>query len=1050
MAGARTERLRAAWWPVAAALALLAASRWLNGTSVEYLAAAAVATVVAAVGLRAVGPRGRRWATLSTTGLGILVLVAGFSQWKLERIDHHWIQIRASLQADALATLQRRVDEAVTQMRDDADRALSVPEDTAAAFHALESLVQPSGEVGMVLYENGEPLAWSGRVHVPTDTLHAAIGVARSDFYTSLFAVASRGARRVVVTQLLDATPPADRLTHPIAGEIADIVGIPGFEFAAAPPHPGAVEWEPLRVGATPIRYVRPAPLTEGAVRLETLQSARLAVALVLALSLACFLIAAWRVGRKLRWRLATLGAALVCTAYVPLHDFSNYSRLFNALFYITPIGGPLTANAGALMITGVLTLLGLMAAVRRLARDRPRAWWALAVLVIAGLGPFLLRDLARGISIPIYGVNSSLWLTWEVPIFLAGCAVLLAGATAGSAALGPKRGLPPWVGPALAAIASVMAPITWQASGRWPWWYPIPWIVAIGALALSRRSRAIVSSAAAVAALGATTLVWGATTRGRMELAERDVRGLAQNDPTVVSLVERFATTVRNSGPPEVSRQWLLRAYATSALAPAGFPVWLSIWTNDSVPAAVLRASPMDVPLSQVRAIAAQARAIDSTVEYPIIAQPAVQFGIGIPMGDTVVVVVAASRTRLVSADPFAKLLGIDQPPEAEPPYVLQLAEAPLHPPPGEPTVDWRREGTALHGDWVARGGLGPSRVHLEVELRSVDALVQRGSLVVLFDLAIVGVIWLMSVMADGAVGRWLRDRQRRWRRSYRTQVTLALFGFFMIPAVAFAAWSYQQLAADATQSRELLVGETLRAVAPVVGSQEWLSSESRRMDTPLFLYRDGELLSASDSLLGGARTHGAIPAARHGVGARGARRSGAEPRRRVRRVARAVRVPGGGRSEWPRGARGTRAGRRPDARAPPTRPGHPRAVHHRGRGAGRVLAERTRGPRAGRPHPVAAPGGARACRRRPRPHAGGQSDGRIPSRVRGLPPHGHRSRDEPRRHGARGACVGVGGDGAPGGARDQESAHAHPARRAAPAARARRQARGLRPRAR
>ncbi len=126
-----------------------------------------------------------------------------------------------------------------------------------------------------------------------------------------------------------------------------------------------------------------------------------------------------------------------------------------------------------------------------------------------------------------------------------------------------------------------------------------------------------------------------------------------------------------------------------------------------------------------------------------------------------------------------------------------------------------------------------------------------QRGSLVVLFDLAIVGVLWLMSVMADGAVGRWLRDRQRRWRRSYRTQLTLALFGFFMIPAIAFAAWSYQQLAADATQSRELLVGETLRAVAPVVGSQGWLSSESERMDAPLFLYRDGEILAASDSLL-------------------------------------------------------------------------------------------------------------------------------------------------------------------------------------------------------
>jgi signal transduction histidine kinase len=851
MARMRVERLRAAWWPVAAAVALFAASQWLNGTSVEYLAGAAVATVVAAVGLRAVGPRGHLWAMLSTAGLAVLVLLAGYAQWKLDRIDRQWTEIRSSLRADALATLGRRVDQAVTQMRDDAERALSVPADTAAAFDALQSLVQPSGDVGIVLYEHGAPKAWAGRIHVPTDTLHASIGLSRSDFYTSLYAVVDRGARRAVVTQLLDATPPADRLTHPIAGEIADLVGIPGFEFADTPPRPTDAEWVPLLESDRRLAYVRPAPLTEAAVRVESRQSAQLAVALALALSLGCFLIAAWRVGRRFRWRLATVGVALVCTAYVPLSAFSNYSRLFNASFYITSIGGPFTANAGALMITGVLTLLALMAAVRRLARDRPRAWWALAVLGIAGMGPFLLRDLSRGIAIPIYGVNTSLWLIWEVPIFLAGCAVLLAGATAGSAALGPKRGLPPWVGPALAAVSAVLAPLTLQADGRWPWWYPIPWIIAIGALALSRRSRAIVSSAATVAALGATTLVWGATTRGRMALAESDVRGLSQNDPLVVKLVERFGSSVRASGPPEVSRKWLLQAYANSSLGPAGFPVWLSIWTTDSMPAAVLQASSMDVPLTQARAIATQARLLDSTVEYPIIAQPAVQFGIGIPVGDAVVVVVATPRTRLVPPDPFAKLLGIDQPPEAEPPYLLQLAEAPQRPLVGEPFIEWRREGTALHGDWVARGGLGPSRVHLEVELRSVDALVQRGALVVLFDLAIVGVLWLMSVMADGAVGRWLRDRQRRWRRSYRTQVTLALFGFFMVPAVAFAAWSYQQLAADATQSRELLVGETLRAVAPVLGSQDWLSSESRRLDAPLFLYRDGELLAASDSLL-------------------------------------------------------------------------------------------------------------------------------------------------------------------------------------------------------
>ena len=853
MTGPRADRLRAAWWPAAAALALLAACQWLNGTNVEYLAAAAVATAAAAAGARRVPPRGRWWAFGSTAILGVLVLFAAYAQLRLHRIDAAWSDVRSALETDALAQLERRVNVAVAAMRNAAAQALDAPPDTTAAFDLMASIVPSggAGEGGVVLYQDGEPLAWGGTVRVPTDSLRDSVGVARSDFYTSVYATARRGSRLAVVTILLDAVPPGDRLSRPIAGDLAESMGIPGFEFAAAPPRGAAGDWQALWARTAVLLYARPAPMAQAAVRLGALQSTRLFVALAVVLALAAFLVAAWRIERRFAWRLAAVGVAVVCTSLVPLGSFSNDSRLFDASLYYSPIGGALTANAGALIITGALTLLALLAAVRRLARGAPHAWWGLAVLAIAGLGPFLLRDLARGIKIPIYGVNPSLWLIWEAAIFLAGGTVLLAGAAAGSAALGPRRGLAPWLGPLLAAVAALTGPVTWQAAGRWPWWYPVPWILAIGALALARRSRALIASAATVAALGATILVWGATTRGRMALAESDVRGLGQIDLTTVSLVERFAATVRADSAPAATREWLLRAYATSPLAPAGIPIWLSVWTGDSVPAVTLPAAAFPVPLDQVRAIARHAQGGDTTVAFPILAQPGVELGVGIPTRAGVVVVVATARTRLIAADPFAKLLGIDQPPEAEPPYTLQLADPLAHPPHGPPRIDWRREGTSLHGDWVSPPGLGPPRVHAEVELRSVDALVQRGALIVLFDLAIVGLLWLVSVLADGAVSRWLRDRQRRWRRSYRTQLTVALFAFFMIPAAAFAAWSYQQLAADAAQSRELLVGETLRAVTPAPGDSRWVAAEAGRLETPLLVYHEGELAAASDPLL-------------------------------------------------------------------------------------------------------------------------------------------------------------------------------------------------------
>ena len=130
-----------------------------------------------------------------------------------------------------------------------------------------------------------------------------------------------------------------------------------------------------------------------------------------------------------------------------------------------------------------------------------------------------------------------------------------------------------------------------------------------------------------------------------------------------------------------------------------------------------------------------------------------------------------------------------------------------------------------------------------------------QRGTLIVLLDLAIVALLWLTSVLADGVVVRWIAVRGRRWSRSYRTRLTLALFAFFMVPAIAFAVWSYQQLSTDAARARELLVRETLRSVGPPPTSDDalrgWLAAESRRLETPLMLYEDGELRAASDSLL-------------------------------------------------------------------------------------------------------------------------------------------------------------------------------------------------------
>jgi signal transduction histidine kinase len=109
---------------------------------------------------------------------------------------------------------------------------------------------------------------------------------------------------------------------------------------------------------------------------------------------------------------------------------------------------------------------------------------------------------------------------------------------------------------------------------------------------------------------------------------------------------------------------------------------------------------------------------------------------------------------------------------------------------------------------------------------------------------------LWLLAATSDGALRRWMRSRASRWRRSYRARLTVAIFAAFVLPAVAFAVWTYRRLQDEDLLSRSLLVQETLRAVGPAdsVGN---LAAAGARLSTPLLLYRGGRLVETSDELL-------------------------------------------------------------------------------------------------------------------------------------------------------------------------------------------------------
>ncbi len=844
-------------WLPAAGTAVLFAAAWLREPAVPYVLALLGATVVALLAGRAAGRERRRpWRWLLVASLVALSAVALATHWTLRRVDRAWPAFSSEATTSAGDRLSAALSGGAASLIEASRRALDAPVDGADAFTYLSDLNVGAGERAVVLSRDGRVAAWSGISRVFPDTSGRPLVAIFTPFYVALQATAQRGTTRATAVLLVHAEPPADRLAEPLDRVVLRRAAAQAFAFrppGSAPMASGVGGGFLFAPGGTPLLVASPEPLVREKVRLRVAQVARERGAVLLALATMSLIAVVWRRGASLMRRLGALGVAAAVVAVAPLNDLSNATSLFDPTYYFAPLGGPFTASVGALGLTSALVLLGLLAVLRR--RPRPLTRWAavLVVLAIAGAGPFLLRDLARGIVPPAWGVTTELWLAWEVTLFLAAVSVLLAGASAGRAAMGPGRGISPLVPVTLAAAAALLAPLLWSGAGRWPGWYPVLWIGAIGTLALARRTRRLIVAAATVAGFGAATLVWGATSRGRVDLAARDVAGLQGVDEGVRELLERFGESLVDE-PAPTTRAELLRRYVESAISATDVPVALETWSPLDAPLASLSLLGFDSVPGQVLDLARETRRSGRSVTRERRTAPGMgsmlSLAIPFPTGEVTTVLVGP-RTRLLPDDPFASLLGLAIPSSAEPPYTVALVDADSTvtgtAPPA--AVRWQREGTELHGDIVLSSSAGRERVHVEVELRSLDVLVERGALIVLLNIAIVAILWMASALGDGAFVRWLRLERRQWARSYRIRLTLVLFGFCVMPAMAFAIWSYRQLQADDRTSRELQVRETLRAVARA-GDFDRLGEASDRLGSPLLLYRGGRLTGASDSL--------------------------------------------------------------------------------------------------------------------------------------------------------------------------------------------------------
>jgi signal transduction histidine kinase len=861
----RVTRWRLAWLLAVAAAAPLAAEwmrtpGWILALGFPLLAAAAWAALWRE---RRGAPARGVW--LAGAGvLSALAVAACVFTWRLGRVRDAWPRARERAVTAASRRLEKDLGAAFAAARALADRAALVTgppgEET---FRRVSRLVRDRVPArAVVLFDAaGRPTAWAGTVRVPLSAAGPDLSTVTSPFYLWLVArrQAEGGQGTAVAAVLLARASYAPRTSVALTDRFAERSGV-GLQFyqpGGAPPDsdvfyyvaPGGV-----RQGDT-LFAVQPMPPAQDVAYSELLASSRRAVFWLVAALLLTTAAGAVRAAPGAAGAAVTVTAVAVFLARAPLGEAFGPGGLFASATYYQDVLGPFSKSAGVLMLSGFVVAVFACALWRRGLRPR----WAsgLVALALIGLAPYLLQDLARGITPPADGISLGLWLTWQVGLVLAASAlVLLAAALVRGPAVPAHGGLWPFLASALAVALAVAGLFLWEPRGAWPGWYPYLWLPALLVAVKPMPFRSTIATVAVVAGSSAALLEWGVTTQGRIALAARDLEGLGNRaDPLKVALFDRLIHSVPPATSPQTASDLYL-LWRRSDLAAHNYPMSLAVWSADARPVLALELAQVDLPDSLVRSQVVEALQERLPLVRSYLLVPGVYGLATMPLGDgRVLTVTVGPQTELVTPTRVARLLaGAGAEPAS--PYRLTLSpREPAGPAPGA-RATWVRSGWTIRGQRVLELPGGPRHVHAQVDLGGLSSLLQQGLLLLVLDFGVLAALWLVVELVSGRLVPNLRAWVPRVRRSLRARLTVSLAAFFVVPTVALAAWSYARQEDEFLRSRELLMSRTLRdagaALEDATGdTAAALGDVAQNVDAELVLSQGGRLVASSAPVL-------------------------------------------------------------------------------------------------------------------------------------------------------------------------------------------------------
>lgn len=860
---------------IAGGVAVVVAAEWLHGGGEgaavwAWLAGAAGAATL----LLALRPPRADWrlgallAALACLGLGV-TLVRGVLA--VRRIECCWTEVRQARIPQDSVELKAALARAVAEARRLAERGMTaalVPRE--AAFEHLDRALG-SGERGLergvtIVGPDGQPWAWAGRHRVVPEPDTAELRATITTFYATLEARRqTQAGGQAVGTVLLDAAPAVADREGAVGVAFARAHGVelrffaPGVAPPPTPSPPGPVSWDYTTQEAGALFTVQPLPPAQGDAKLAALARTASLASAGLALALLLLLLAA----PPGRWRWAVVAAGAWALARASLGPPLDLTAFFSPDTFYRPTLGLFSASAGALAVLGCLLLLAAGTLWRRGTARRPWHVVLAALLVLAA--PYLVRHFGRGIAPPAGGVDFALWLSWQAALAAGAMGLVLVAAALVRGSVEPPR--VPWTLAAAcgwATLAGLAGLWLWRPYAAWPEWYSFVWLPALVGVLVPAPRRWALAGIATVAGTAAALATWGAAVEGRLALAERDVRRLGGGregggDAVAVALLERLGRQAQTVAPPR-SASDLYALWLRSPLAAEAYPTVLALWAPDGSLRADLPLATLDLPQPLLAALArSTARPGDLRVER-LERVPGVHYVLVAALGSGDVLTVGVGPwSRLVPPARVARFLRGEQ--GIEPPYTISLSipnPGPTHNA-ATPRLRWRRVGWAAQGERVIELPGGPRHVHVRVDLRGPLALLVRGALVVVADLALLVALWVIGlVVTDGWRPR-LPALLTALRTSYRARLAAALAAFFVLPVLAFAVWSFARLGDEARRAGDLLIRQTLRDAVATAGGLI-LDASGRpavvelgaRLDADLWLYRNGVLVGTSAPVLG------------------------------------------------------------------------------------------------------------------------------------------------------------------------------------------------------